>query len=531
MQNIFDTMPPIDAAALERKLLDTVLLDDNYLFWRRHIADDVGWPMESDPKDGEGWDTYCTRCKAYGYIEKTDAHPKNRHICPCCGANIKPAGWRGTHRKLTKNFVYYHIQRGAEGAVWMRALCVSHVFGEVGEEYLCYLEEARYRFASGTAEKYTSKWHGAHGWGWGANQKVTPTKWIHGYYDVQAEYPVHMEDDVDLQGTCLAYAAMDIAKAEGLGDIEYLALYVKHPHAVEALVKLGFYGLLKQKLWGSKAQVNRVVNFRATNFKKLFRGGMHGQEIKLLVGNSVDTILQYRTLRDAGAARADAESVQYAKETSGVGSGSIYHEHLALFGGNHKEMRKYYERQARKSGLSVGNLLGDHRDYLRELDTLRIADGVKLPHNLHEMHQRLSERIRTMQQATEKMQNNPAFRVRRRLLRWAQFHDHDFIIRPIDSHTELIREGEQNQNCVASYATRHKKGETAIFVLRRRSDAGASFCTVEYDEKTNTIVQCRTVHNGKAPEEAWAFCDKWLAHLQKTHFDKKPTRNNRRNAA
>ncbi len=533
MQDIFDTMPPIDEAALERKLLDTVLLDDNYLFWRRHIAEDVGWPMESDPKDGEGWDTYCTRCKGRSYIRKKDTHPKARNVCPVCGANVKPKGWSGRHKKQTTRFLYYHFQRGAGRTVWLRALQCYHVFGEVGEEHATWNELAHYRFDDGIAEKYKYKFLPIGGWDLHKMKRVTTENWRISSYSYDF-YPTYIEDDVDLKGSCLEYAMLpQVLEMERMPMVEYLALYAKHPRAVEALMKIGCSNLVQSKLNGQASAVNRVVNFRATTFKKLFRGGMHGQELRLLAGKSTDVLLCYRTLREAGAVQADAASAIYAEQVARLPS-DIYAQNLERCGVRHKELRSYYERQARKSQAGIYETMLDHRDYLRQLDTLRIADGDWMPVNLPQSHARLSERIGALENAKKQREQdarNQLFRMRRRRLRWAQFYDHDFIIRPIDSQTELIREGEQNHNCVAGYAKRHTNGETAIFVLRRRLDAGTSFCTVEYDEKTNTIVQCRADRNGKAPEEAWAFCDKWLAHLQKTHFEKKPTRNNRRNAA
>ncbi len=43
------------------------------------------------------------------------------------------------------------------------------------------------------------------------------------------------------------------------------------------------------------------------------------------------------------------------------------------------------------------------------------------------------------------------------------------FIRPIDSAEEIVREGEEQNNCVAGYANRHADGKTIIMVLRKNA--------------------------------------------------------------
>ncbi len=171
---------------------------------------------------------------------------------------------------------------------------------------------------------------------------------------------------------------------------------------------------------------------------------------------------------------------------------------------------KYFRRQKKRSGLSYGNLLNDYGDYLIEIDEIGGA-GEMLPDDLHAAHERLSARLRRKKAA----QSNSAFRARRRLLNRYRFAWHGMLIRPIDSESELIREGEMQNNCVAGYAKRHADGGTAIFVLRRRDKPREPWCTVEYNEKDNNVRQCRAYRNGNAPAEAQEFVRQWIAHNEK----------------
>lgn len=93
---------------------------------------------------------------------------------------------------------------------------------------------------------------------------------------------------------------------------------------------------------------------------------------------------------------------------------------------------------------------------------------------------------------------NEKFRTRRHLLQWMRWKWGGMFIRPIDSAEEIVREGEEQNNCVAGYANRHADGETIIMVLRKRSEPRKPWHTVEIDPKTLVCRQCYAAHNHKA---------------------------------
>ena len=86
---------------------------------------------------------------------------------------------------------------------------------------------------------------------------------------------------------------------------------------------------------------------------------------------------------------------------------------------------------------------------------------------------------------------------------------------------ELVQEGELQKNCVAGYQKRHMEGSTAILVLRQTANAKKPWYTVEFDEKTNRIRQCRAYQNRDgAPEDQRkrdAFLKKWLEKMAERH--------------
>ena len=137
------------------------------------------------------------------------------------------------------------------------------------------------------------------------------------------------------------------------------------------------------------------------------------------------------------------------------------------------------EKQERRSAQLLPTLMQELMDYHDQLARMQIG-GEKLPHDLHEAHARLSERERRLMNR----EKNEKFRTRRHLLAWMRWKYKGMFIRPIDSAEEIVREGEEQDNCVAGYANRHADGKTIIMVLRKCSEPRKPWHTVDRPEDT-----------------------------------------------
>ena len=171
-------------------------------------------------------------------------------------------------------------------------------------------------------------------------------------------------------------------------------------------------------------------------------------------------------------------------------------------------------------------MISDHRDYLGQLTRLNVAGGELLPDDLDTAHARLSAR----EQATRNLELNYMFRARRRLWSWACYHHDGMFIRPVDSVNEIMREGEQQVNCVAGYARGHAEGKTVIFVLRRSDRPRDSWHTVELDPKTLIVRQCRGYRNADMSEEAREFMAFWHEYLLERAGDRLKNQIRRKSA-
>lgn len=443
------------------------------------------------------WECFCTACGEKTFEPKDRKNPPrvwNR--CPICGAQVMSRRW-DARKPLDEQQLSFHVFQPDGVRMWVRGYQISRrrdaSFGA--------FEYARIVFYPGGAKRWTRSRNYCNGVSDWEERKSVRLKLWHGSFGYTRENWFGRIMNDEIRGTCIEYSQLDQALAIGLCDpLEYLALYVKYP-ACEYLWKMGFGWMFKAReneagaLW-------RCVNLRAKTPKGLLKG-LGKQDVKALrCCTDFETLEAFRKLRECGAIRPDGDGVGYAE---GVARAPKRVKALCF---DRPELYKYFVRQKKRSWMIYRNILRDWGDYLNEID--EVGGGVELPDDLREAHARLSARVRKKRVA----KSNPAFRARRHLLARYCWRWGGMFIRPIDSETEIIREGELQDNCVADYARRHVQGRTVIFVLRRKDKPQEPWCTVEYRPGENRVIQCRAYRNADAPPEAWEFIRRWLERNQ-----------------
>lgn len=494
-------MPPIDGGELEQ-LIDEHVQHMEYLFFRRNPGDDL------DPFLGheDGYECFCTRCREHFVRPLKEGPASHWGFCPVCHGAVAPKRWGGENAKFlaAEAFLFSFFLRGRGREVWLVSLQVRMNPRFLESKY-CAREVSRIVFYDGDAKKWRIDYADC------AHQvkRVGSTNWPYGMGNFYPSFSAL--DESELRGTCLEYSCLETANY-ALEDLaSYLALYCRYPAAVEHLVKRGFIFWLRERESCGGAIFNRLINLRADSPKKLFRG-LDRADLRVLLDAkaSLPTALFYRELRRAGAGRADKDSVFFAMTASSVLHGfSDFSALCTDFGESPKEVRKYIERQARRADQMLHAALVELRDYREQLERLGLAGG-ELPDDLHEAHARLSERERRLLNRGK----NEKFRTRRRLLGWMCWRYKGMLIRPIDSAEEIVREGEEQDNCVAGYANRHADGKTIIMVLRQCSDPRTPWHTVEIDPETLGCRQCYGYKNRARTPEAAEFMDAYINHLR-----------------
>lgn len=132
--------------------------------------------------------------------------------------------------------------------------------------------------------------------------------------------------------------------------------------------------------------------------------------------------------------------------------------------------------------------------------------SVRYPQNLKTAHDHESARQRYLEGQGYVEQ----FVKRNAQLSIYAYEDDALLIRPVTSAEELYQEGKQLSHCVYSYLKRHAYGETAIMLIRQKSEPEKPFFTLELNEQAMTVRQNRGKHNCARTPEVTAFEDKWL---------------------
>lgn len=476
---------------------------DEFLFYRSGFQE---FDLLLEGSEIPAWEMECTACGGHFYEKKDRKNPpKGWQRCPVCGAQVEPRRWDNRAVLDEQKLSYYIFQKDGVN-VWARGFQIARQRDVSFDVF----EFCRIVYFPGGARKWTRRrdyYYGVHEWR--QVRKVGLKRWHRCFGKTEDNWFGAIELD-EVRGTCIEYSQLDKALDELQDPLEYLALYMKYPRQCEMLWKMGLGWVLRQREQ-DRAGFRQCVNLRAKKPAAMLRGlGKKDIEIMKTRIHNFQALEAYQRLRAAGAIAPDDEGARYAEAVAGawVRVKERCFEQAVL-------LHRYFARQERRTKLEYRNLLRDWKDYMDELT--EIGGGEELPDDLREAHARLSERLRKKQKA----ENNQMFRARRRLLQGFCWRHGGLLIRPIDSEEEIIREGELQNNCVAGYANRHAAGQTAIFVLRKVEQPTVPFCTVEYNRKTNRVLQCRSYRNGAAPEEANAFMAAWVARNAEMQKDRR----------
>lgn len=515
MDELFESCPRMDFADLEDEILGSVLIDDNYLFYRT-CQSFIDWPgIDEDAKNA--WELYCTSC------HQSILQPKRRNFkpsalkqCPSCGANVNAKKWIGIRVKLQTRLLYYKFQRGEGRRVWLHAFRVTHDFCPTpGDERLEFDEVSRYLFEDGRAYKWTCQ---LNYFGrditseWVRRKQVTKTVWHRNTMSSMPPYPAFIGPIAceTIAGSCLEYSQLDKAISKGFDIPEYLDFYLRNP-MIEYLWKFDLDYLLWDALMnGHRAELRQAFRLHAKRPMDLLPG-LTVNEVRGIAERQLElrTVIIYQALKADGIVSGSDAGFEWV-EAVRYNSGTV--ERAANRGIDGKTLCAYIGRQARRSKHAVRTVLHDYGDYLDQLD--QVGGGNAMPPDLREAHARLSARLRMVQD----LDLNTRFRVRRRLYRWLCWRCDGMLIRPVDSVNEINLEGERQENCVAGYARRHADGKTIICVLRRTDAPRESWHTVELNPKTLEVIQCRGYRNTNAEPEAREFVALWADRLKSIKF-------------
>lgn len=322
-----------------------------------------------------------------------------------------------------------------------------------------------------------------------------------------------------LKGTALENSKLDIylESADKTYPVTYLRMYQWHKNA-ENLVMQGAGALLTDIIKRNCKNVGYYgqnvlpsgYKIKDIDWKQKRPSAMLGlskDEFRFAIDNMWDAydLDFYKSAREYGV------KPEYVEECGAEGYMSV----KEVFPSGQPVMKviRYLKRQQNKyKGETKQNIryLVDYWNMAEKNGADMNNERIRYPQNLINAHNTELRRIKWK----EDKKLIELFKKRTEELQRYCYSSGGLMIRPAESEKELIIEGKLLHHCVASYAKRHAKGETAIFFIRHSDEPETPYFTLELDEKTLTVRQNRGLKNCRRTEEIETFEKEWLEFIK-----------------
>lgn len=125
------------------------------------------------------------------------------------------------------------------------------------------------------------------------------------------------------------------------------------------------------------------------------------------------------------------------------------------------------------------------------------------PINLRKEHDKLEKEVIIVRSKD----NSRLLKERFNILKKNIYKSKQFVIYPVHNINELIKESQQQNNCVKTYIEKAALAKCDIYLMRRSSAPSISLVTVEV--RNNKIVQAKIKNNQEPTKEQWKFLNVW----------------------
>jgi len=178
-------------------------------------------------------------------------------------------------------------------------------------------------------------------------------------------------------------------------------------------------------------------------------------------------------------------------------------------------LSRYIETQKNRNHIRFTDCMEMLSDYIDMCIEMDIKPYLK-PHNIKTTHDKLIPLYNEFIVMKEEIKNKKytmGFLDQRQHLEKYQYENDELKVLIPESPRDLIVEGENQHNCVASYIEEHAKKQTNILFIRKKNNIDESYITIELDEVNKCILQARYKYNENIskPEDK-AFIEEWLKY-------------------
>lgn len=173
---------------------------------------------------------------------------------------------------------------------------------------------------------------------------------------------------------------------------------------------------------------------------------------------------------------------------------------------NFKELARYLDMEkALTNGLNKNteHLYRDYLDFAERLHLNMKDKRVLYPKDIVKSHDELMHQVETIenQEIIEKI------KTRYEELKDLSYKDDKYVIYPVPTMSDLIKESEVQNICIRSYNERYANGETNLFFMRNVKNVSKPLVAIEVRDKR--IVQSRGKGNDDPTKLQKAFIAKW----------------------
>lgn len=198
------------------------------------------------------------------------------------------------------------------------------------------------------------------------------------------------------------------------------------------------------------------------------------------------------------------------------------------------KVARYLQKQHVKDNTSDLTLLRDCWRIGAALGYDMKNPDFQLPAHLLRLHDRFAEEQRAAEKKkkiAKHRKQSKQIKERCEALGVYAWEKDGLLIRPVKDYADLLREGDLQHHCVATYAQAIAGGKSAIFLIRHTDTPEHPYFTLELDEKKLTVRQNRGKYNCARTPEVKAFEKAWLKYIQQVAAKSQHRKQKKENAA
>ena len=440
----------------------------------------------------------CSSCSAEIEYDRNQEKPKHNESCRCPVCKKQ-----GIYKaKGKQNVIYIEkkaivMQKTAEGFV-SRFFELKYEANSTGESIKSF-EAARTLYDGERTRDYYSYY---------SNYYTDGLRWTdsNSTQTVKGTGYVYTKNlDEVLEGTPFKYCAMAELQKNIDGPIAHaklLKLFERQPF-IEYLIKMRLYRFTNEYLentWIADLDYNQT---RPDKLLKLPKDKINDL---IRINGGVHALLRMRvecTMKRSFTAE-EAEIIDRYK----VNLRSL--QEIEQYTGMTKFLRYLKSQLGRKKDSEY--FVNDWKDYIRmqQATGLQLTTANMFPRNLKEEHDKMTKAIKTMKD----LEKNERYQeMTRHYSDQYSFAYKDLIIVVPESLEDIVREGNEQHHCVASYVNRVAAGETCILFVRHIDAPDKPFYTMEVQGVS--IIQCRGKYNKDQTPEVKQFLAKFKKEIEK----------------